>query len=507
MSRSPRLSTPRKVPSELVNRTLSTRPPSIQLAVSPTSMLGLNVLGPSSMTGERQSWSLLLLLCVAQFMVIVDITVVNVALPSIGKALNFSSAADLQWVVSAYVLVSGGLVLLGGRTADLLGRRRVFLTGLLLFTTASLASGLAPSPLPLVISRAFQGLGAALLTPAALSIITTTYSGRQRAAGLAVWGAIGAGGAAAGVLLGGALTSWLGWQWVFFINVPVGAVAAVFALRLVPAASARLGRWRELDITGAATLIAGLLLFVYAIQGAATNGWGSSRTLIPFILSLGLLATFGVVERLVTGPIVPPSVWRLRSLVSSSAVMLGATAIMAGSFFLNSLYLQRVLGASPLEAGLAFLPFAAVIAVGAQLGSRLLPHLGARWVLVGLIATAGGTLLPSRMPDRATYLANVLPGFVTLGIGLGFSFMAVWMTAMADVDSDHAGLASGLMTTGHEIGAALGVAIFSAIATMGAVQAGFPTGYRDGLLAAALLAGAVAVLALVALPRIRLHGG
>ncbi len=189
---------------------------------------------------------------------------------------------------------------------------------------------------------------------------------------------------------------------------------------------------------------------------------------------------------------------------------------MAGSFFLNSLYLQKVLGASPLEAGLAFLPFAAVIAVGAQLGSRLLPHLGARWVLVlGLIATAGGTLLLSRMPDHATYLANVLPGFVALGIGLGFSFMAVWITAMADVDRDHAGLASGLMTTGHEIGAALGVAIFSAIATIGAVQAGFPTGYRDGLLAAALLAGAVAVLALLALPRVRpagstrtrLHGG
>jgi EmrB/QacA subfamily drug resistance transporter len=465
---------------------------------------------------ERQSWSLLLLLCVAQFMVIVDITVVNVALPSIGKALHFSSAADLQWVVSAYVLVSGSLVLLGGRTADLLGRRRVFLTGLLLFTTASLASGLAPSPLPLMISRGFQGLGAALLTPAALSIITTTYSGAQRAVGLAAWGAIGAGGAAAGVLLGGALTSWLGWQWVFFINVPVGAVAAVFALRLVPAESARLRRWRELDIAGAVTLIAGLLLLVYAIQGAASNGWGSARMLIPFILSLGLLATFGVVERLVTGPMVPPSVWRLRSLVSSSAVMLGATAIMAGSFFLNSLYLQRVLGASPLEAGLAFLPFAAVIAVGAQLGSRLLPHLGARWVLVlGLITTAGGTLLLSRMPDHATYLANLLPGFVALGIGLGFSFMAVWITAMADVDSDHAGLASGLMTTGHEIGAALGVAIFSVIATMGAVQAGFPTGYRDGLLAAALLAGAVAALALLALPRVRLadsararlHGG
>lgn len=465
---------------------------------------------------ERRSWSLLILLCVAQFMVIVDMTVVNVALPSIGRALHFSGPADLQWVVTAYVLVSGGLVLLGGRAADLLGRRRVFLTGLLLFTTASLSSGLATSPLALVISRGFQGGGAALLTPAALSIITTTYTRSQRATGLAAWGAIGAAGAAAGVLLGGALTSWLGWRWVFFINVPIGAGAAILALRLVPRASARLRRWQELDVAGAITLIAGLLSLVYATQGIATSGWESARTFIPLILSLGVLSTFIALERLVMQPLIPPSVWRLRSLTSSSAVMLGATAVMGGSFFLNSLYLQRVLGASPLQAGLGFLPFAIVIAAAAHLGSRLLPQLGPRVVLiVGLVIAGGGSLLLARMPDHATYVANILPGFIALGIGLGMSFVAVWITAMADVGGDHAGLASGLMTTAHEIGAALGVAIISAVATVAAAQAGFPTGYRNGLLAAAALAGTVAAVTLFAVPAVRptsvartgLHGG
>ena len=464
----------------------------------------------------RQPWLLLILLCAAQFMVIIDITVVNVALPSIGRTLRFASAADLQWVITAYVLLSGGLVLLGGRTADLLGGRRVFLLGLLLFTAASLASGLAPSAVALIVSRSAQGLGAALLTPAALSLITTVYTGPQRAAGLAAWGAIGGSGAAAGVLLGGALTSWLGWQWVFFINVPIGATVATLAWRLVPNVPTSGGRLRDLDITGALTLIAGLVLLVYAIEGTATYGWGSARTLVSLILSLSLLATFAAIERRVARPLIAPTIWRVRSLVSGAAVMLGATGVMGGAFFLNSLYLQRVLGASALEAGLAFLPVAVVIAVAAYLGSHLLPHFGTRSLLVlGMLVTAGGALLLARVPDHATYLANVLPGFLALGVGLGLSFVAVLIGAMAEVGSDHAGLASGLLSTAHEIGAALGVALVSAIATAGAGQTGFAAGYREGLLVAACIAGAGAVIALVAVPAVRpsgaarmgLHGG
>jgi EmrB/QacA subfamily drug resistance transporter len=461
----------------------------------------------SDAVDRRRSWSLLILLCAAQFMVIVDITVVTVALPSIGRTLRFASPADLQWVVTIYVLVSGGLVLLGGRAADLLGRRQVLLAGLLLFTGASLASGLAPSPLALEVARAVQGAGAGLLTPAALSIITTTYTGRQRAVALAVWAAIGAAGAAAGVLLGGALTSWLGWSSIFFVNVPIGTVTAAFVLRLTPASPVAPEPLRELDLPGAATLISGLVMLVYGIEGAATDGWASARALVGFVLAIGLLAGFAVIEGRTTRPLIPPSVWRMRSLLSGSAMMLGATGVMGASFFLNSLYLQRALGATPLGAGLAFLPFAIVIAAGAHVSSRLLPRLGTRAMLViGLATAAGGTLLLASTPDHAAYLANVLPGLMAVGVGLGLSFVAVSITLMADVRDEQAGLASGLMTTAHEVGAALGVALVSAVAT-GAAAGSFVTGYRTGMLAIAFIAAVLAVVALLAVPTVRPPAG
>jgi EmrB/QacA subfamily drug resistance transporter len=399
---------------------------------------------------DRQPWSVLLLLVVAQFMVIVDMTVVNVALPTIGAALHFGSPADLQWVVTAYVLFSGGLLLLGGRTADLLGRRRVFLVGRVTFATASLASGFAPSPVALVVFRAAQGLGAALLTPGALSIITTTYTGAQRATALALWGAITGAGAAAGVLMGGVLTSFSGWQWVFFINVPVGFVAATLALRLVAADPARIGRLRDLDLAGALAVIAGL---VYTLGGTATYGWGSGRTLVSLALTAGLLGGFVLVERHAQQPLIPPAIWRVRSLVAGAGLMVGVTGIMGGAFFLNSLYLQGVLGATALEAGLAFFPFAVVITAASHVGSRLFAHVSTRSLLVlGLAATAGGLLLLARAPDQASYVADVLPGFSALGSGLGLAFVAIAVTAMADVSADQAGLASGLMMTGHELG-------------------------------------------------------
>ena len=447
---------------------------------------------------QRAPWTVLVLLAVAQFMVILDVTVVNVALPSIGRALDFSPG-DLQWVVTAYVLLTAGLLVLGGRAADALGRRRIFLAGLAVFTGASLASGLAGSPALLVAARAAQGVGAALMSPAALSIVTTTYAGRQRTTALAIWGAIGAGGAAAGVLVGGILTAWLSWRAVFFINVPLGIATALLALRLIPATA---GRRRPLDLRGALALTGGIVALVYAIDGAATHGWTSSRTLLLLGAAAALLVTFALAERAHPRPLVPAATWRVRSLVSSAAMMLGATAILVGAFFLNSLYLQDVLGASALETGLAFLPLTLVIGVGAHLAPHALGHLGARGVvLIGLALMAGGSLLLALAPGDASYVTDLLPGYLALGLGTGLVFPAVSITAMSDVGHDDAGMASGLMQTSHELGAALGVAVLSSIATAaGAVPA---LGYQDGCLAAAAIAGLLALLALVSVPSIR----
>ena len=424
---------------------------------------------------DRQPWALLVLLCVAQFMVILDITVVNVALPSIGRDLGFVPA-DLQWVVTAYVLMTGELLLLGGRVADLFGRRRVFLSGLLLFTAASLASGLAPSPTVLIASRAAQGLGAAMLSPAALSIITIAYTGGQRTTALSAWGAL------------------------------AGAGAAVLALQLVPAARARVGSLSELDLAGALTLVAGLVLLVYAVEGASTQGWGSVRTLVLLALSAGLVAAFYVIERRAEKPLIPTSTWRVRSLVSSATVMLGTTGILVGTFFLNSLFLQNVLGASALETGFAFLPLVVVIGVAAHLGPKLLTRFGARAVVIGGLAlVTGGELLLTRAPAHAAYASDLLPGFVMIGLGIGFTFVAFSVTAMSEVTGENAGLASGLMTTAHEIGGAFGVSIFSAVA-LGSVVAGgggFVHGYGQGAVAGALIAAALGLIALTAVPSFR----
>jgi EmrB/QacA subfamily drug resistance transporter len=458
---------------------------------------------PASMP-QRRPWSVLVLLSVAQFMVILDATVVNVALPSIGRALGFA-AGDLQWVVTAYVLFSGGLVLLGGRASDVLGRRATFLVGLVVFTAASLASGLAPSAGALIAARAGQGLGAALLTPAALSIITTTYTGAQRAAALSAWGAIGGGGAAAGVLAGGMLTTWLGWRSVFLVNVPVGVVAGLLSLRLVPPSgtAARIGR--ELDLPGAVLVVAGLVTGVYALAGTPEHGWGSPRTLLLLAVSFGLLAAFTVVERRARRPLLPPPAWRSRSLVAGAVVMLGATGILVGTFFLNSLYLQDVAGASALRVGLEFLPLVAVIGLGAHLTSRLLPRAGSRVLAVaGLLLMGAGALLLSGVSAQAGYLAGLLPGLLVIGAGAGLVFPAATVTAMSHIAEDRAGLASGLMTAAHEVGAALGVAVFSAVATaQAAAGSGFAVGYRHGFAIVAGVAVALALVAALAVPAVR----
>ena len=455
----------------------------------------------SAHAAARQPWTTLVLLAVAQFMVILDITVVNVALPSIGADLDFAPG-DLQWVVTAYVLVTGGLLLLGGRAADLFGRRPVFLAGLLTFTGASLVSGLATSPEMLIVARAAQGLGAAMLSPAALSIITTTYAGAQRTTALTVWGAIGAGGAAAGVLFGGMLTTWLSWEWVFFINVPVGAIAAVIAWRLIPRPTGRIARFAELDLGGALTVTAGLATMVYAIDGATTHGWGSARTLALLGVGTALVALFLWIERSAKRPLVPPATWRVRSLVSSATMMFGATGLMVGAFFLSSLYLQRVLDASALETGLAFLPFALIIGVAAHVGSQALGRFGGRVVVVtGLLLTSAGALLLALAPDQADYLPHLLPGLLLIGFGIGFVLISVQVTAMTDVTHDDAGLASGLMQTAHEVGAAMGVAVLATVAT--SAGGGLAEGFGDAFAAAAAIAAGLAALALFTVPAIR----
>lgn len=448
---------------------------------------------------ERKPWTTLILLGLAQFMVTLDITVVNVALPSIAEDLAFP-AGDLQWVITAYVLFTGGLLMLGGRATDLFGRRRVFLAGITIFTLSSLASGLAPSPEALIVARATQGLGAAMLTPGALAIVTTTYAGSQRNAALAAWGAIGSAGAAAGVVLGGVLTSGLGWEWVFFINVPVGLATAIGVLRVVPGARpSAVGR--RLDVLGAVTAVAGLVLLVYGIEGVNDHGWGSARTVLLLLASAVLLASFLAVERRVREPILPPSTWSNRSLVSGVGLILVATALLVAVFFLNTIYLQDILGWSALETGLAFLPLVLVIGVAANAAKNLIPRIGSRNLgALGLLLVAAGGALLLAAPDVATYGTDVLPGFVVLGFGVGLVFPAASIAAMSQVDAETAGLASGLLTTGHELGAAFGVAAISAVATAAPT---FVAGYADGFLAVAAVGAAVAIITLVATPTVR----
>jgi EmrB/QacA subfamily drug resistance transporter len=455
----------------------------------------------------RRSWSPLILLSVAQFMVVLDITVVNVALPSIGDDLGIGGS-DLQWVVTIYVLLTGGLLLLGGRIADVLARRAVFLTGLLVFTLASLLSGLAASGEMLIGARAAQGVGAALLTPAALSIVTSFYTGTQRAKALGAWSAIGSAGAAVGVVLGGMLTTWLTWEWIFLVNVPVGLTAAALALRVVPASPPTVGA-RALDLPGALLVVAGLVVLVYAIDGAPEHGWGSARTLVLAALALALLATFARVEAGSRQPLVPPAIWRMRSLVGSAAVLLGVTGVLVATFFLNSLYLQGVNGATALETGLGFLPFAFSIGIAAHLASALMPRSGSRVLAAtGLVLAAAGGFVLAAAPDRAAYAADILPGLLAIGFGVGLVFPAVSVTAMSHVAPERAGLAAGVLSTAHEIGAALGVAVVAAVAAIGdaASHAGIAAGYQDGFVAAAAVALGLAALAVVAIPDVKPRG-
>ena len=458
---------------------------------------------------ERRSWAVLALALVAQVLVVLDISVVNTALPTIGADLQLSSG-DLQWVVTAYLLISGGGLLLGGRIADLLSRRRVLVTGLAVFTTASLVSGFASNAGVLIGARAAQGLGAALMTPAALAIIMTTYAGAQRAKSLAMWGAVGGLGIAAGVLVGGVITTFAGWQMIFWVNVPIGVGAIVAALVILEKnGPARPGLGR-LDLPGAMAALTGLGALVFGIQSAASDGWTSPKALGVLAVSGLLLAAFGLVERRVQRPLVPPHTWRIKTLVSGTGVMLGVTGLLVGAVFLSSVFFQTVLGYSAFQAGLAFLPLAVVITMGTRLGSHLLGHIPPRLVAAGgLLLAAGGAFWLSTAPADARFATDLLPGLLMLGVGIGLVFVAVSITAMAGIPAQHAGMASGFLMTGHEIGAALGVAVLAAVATAAGdltTPAGAATGFSLGFVAAAGIAAGLAVVAFLFMPAQRATG-
>lgn len=458
---------------------------------------------------ERVSWAALALALVAQVLVVLDISVVNTALPTIGADLQLSSG-DLQWVVTAYLLMSGGGLLLGGRIADLLSRRHVLITGLAVFTTASLVSGFASTAGVLIGARAAQGLGAALMTPAALAVIMTTYAGAQRAKGLAMWGAVGGLGIAAGVLVGGVITTFAGWQVIFWVNVPIGVGAFVAALVLLGKNGPARSGLGQLDLPGAIAAVTGLAVVVFGIQSAASDGWASPKTIAVLAVSCLLLVGFGFIERRVAHPLVPPHTWRIKTLVSGTGVMLGVTGLLVGAVFLGSVFFQTVLGYTPLQAGLAFLPLAVAITLGTRLGSHLLGHAAPRLVAAGgFLLAAGGAFWLSTERVDARFAADLLPGLLLLGVGVGLVFVAVSITAMAGIPAHHAGMASGFLMTGHEIGAALGVAVLAAVAAAGGdltTPDGAATGFSWGFLAAAGIAAGLAVAAFLAMPATRAPG-
>ena len=406
----------------------------------------------------------LALLAMTQFVVVIDASIVNVALPSIGRALDFSQN-DLSWVVNSYTLTFGGFLLLGGRLADYLGRRRVFMIGMALFALASLAGGFAQSETWLIAARAVQGLGAAIASPAALSIITTTFSeGQERNKALGIWGAVAGAGGAAGVLLGGVLTEWAGWEWVLFVNVPIGIGAALIAPRLLKESRDEEST-RHFDLLGAFTVTAGLALGVYALVDANNAGWTSTQTLGLGAVSLLLLGAFVAVEQRSKQPLVPFSIFRLRSLRGSNVVGLLIGMSLFAMFFFISLYLQQVLGYSALKTGLAYLPLALFIIFSAGGASQLVTRVGFKPTLIaGLLFVAAGLYWFSHVSPGGTYLGDVLFPSLLAAIGLGLSFVAVTIGAVTGTKPDEAGLASGLINTSQQVGGALGLAILSSIA-------------------------------------------
>jgi EmrB/QacA subfamily drug resistance transporter len=414
---------------------------------------------------DSRRWIALAVIVAAQFMVVLDVAIVNVALPSIKTDLNFSETG-LQWVVTAYAIMFGGALLLGGRMSDLLGRRRLFMAGLTVFTVASLLDGLAWSEGSLIAFRALQGLGAALLSPAALSILTTTFrEGRERNIALGVWGAASGSGGAAGVLLGGALTSSLGWSWIFFINLPVGVLLFAVSPWLLRESKAALDH-RYFDAAGAASITGGLMLLVYALTRATQDGWATASTIGLLAGSAALIIAFVVIELRSRAPLLPMRLFRLRTLAASNAVQLLVAAALFSQFFLLTLYMQQVLHYSAMQAGVAYITMTLAIIIVANVAQALVTRVGIRRILpVGLTLVAGSLVLYAQLPVDGHYFWDLFPAFLIGGIGLALTFVPLVIGGLTGARQSDAGVASGLFTTSQQVGGAIGVAVATTIAT------------------------------------------
>jgi EmrB/QacA subfamily drug resistance transporter len=464
------------------------------------------------------SWIVLGIVCIGQFMVVLDASIVNVALPSIQRDLHFSTS-NLQWIINAYTLTFAGFLLLGGRAADLFGRRRIFMVGLAVFTVSSLLGGLAQNEAWLIAARALQGLGAAILAPATLTILTSTFAeGPARAKALGVWSAVSAAGASAGALFGGILTDFLSWRWILFVNVPVGAVALVAARRDLPESRAEMAH-RHLDLAGAVTVTAGLVALVFALVRTETYAWGSGQVLVPLAAAVVLIAVFLFLQaRVSKAPLVPLHIFRSRSVSGGNVVMLMMFGALFGSWYFETLYMQHVLGYSPLQAGLAFLPQTLLIAAGAQVTARLVPKFGPRpLILLGTLVAGGGLAWLSQISTGSTFVADLLGPYVLIGLGMGLAVTPIAVAGTAGVPREEAGLASGLLNTSRTVGASIGLAALATVAanrtsgrlagvaaTPAHAAAALTDGYALAFSVAAVVLAATAAVAMFTLPSLRL---
>jgi EmrB/QacA subfamily drug resistance transporter len=463
-------------------------------------------------TSDPRRWWALVLLALAEFMVILDASIVNIALPSIQRGLHFSKD-NLSWDVNAYILAFGGLLLLGGRMADLRGRRRMFIVGLAVFAGASLVGGLSDSQGQLIASRAVQGAGAAILAPAALALVRAIFSeGAERNRALGIWGAVAGSGAAAGVLLGGVLTSGLSWRWVLFVNVPVAAIAAAVAPRLLPESRAEADE-RSFDLAGAITITAGLTLLVYALIEAQKVGWGTARTIALLAIAAVLLVGFVVIELRASAPLVPFGIFRSRAVAAANAVAILVGAALISMFFFLTLYMQEVLGYSAIKAGLSQLPLAGTIILAAGLAPPLVARVGAKAIIaVGLGLLAGGLVWFAQIPTHAAFVHDLLGPSLVIATGLGLTYVPMTIASVSGDAKNETGLASGLINTTQQVGGALGLAIAATVANSQtdhylraahraaqALPAALTHGFRSGFIIDAGFAalGVVAALALI----------
>src|SRR3954451_3890882 len=463
----------------------------------------------TSTAGYERRWTALILLCVAQFVVVLDASIVNVALPSIGKGLGFSEQ-NLPWVVNAYVIAFGGFLLLGGRAADLLGRRRVFMVGLVVVAVASLAAGFAATQGQLIAARAAQGLGAAIISPSALSIVTTLFAdGAERNKALGAWGAVAGSAGAAGVLLGGILTEGLGWEWVLWVNVPVSLIALALTPGLIPESRSE-SAVRHFDAAGAVTITAGLSLLAYALLDASSSGWGSTKIVSLLGLSVALIAAFVAIELRSKSPLVPFRIFKLRTLTGANVAGLLLGASLFSMFFFISLYMQQGLGYSAIYAGLSYLPLALTIIVAAGVAGQLVTRFGFKPILAaGLAFVSLGLLWFSQVSVGGGFLTDILAPSILAAIGLGFGSVPSTIAAVSGVEDREQGLASGLINTSQQIGGALGLAVLSTIATSrtdhvmatgtSTLQNGLNEGFQSAFLGGAVIAalGFAATLILI----------